>query len=220
MKNENLIFLKAARLLRQGVEWPSIYEAVGKDSASLTDAERTSFEQSVRRMAESLDGPAGKALRKALHSRLRSPKPTAEIVPASEAALVPPGPRQDLEAMITRIVRERVDELMVKVEGRQVEPDFLPKDVSVELQERRNVFERRKWSLYFEKWGCRMCSRKNVSHAATGHCARCHNLVAGRLALIKAEYERNNPETEIDRQIDRLTSRFRVAKSLLGRCEE
>ena len=143
-----------------------------------------------------------------------------EIVPALEAALVPPRSRQDVEAMIARIVRERVDEIMVKVEAGQVQPDFLPKDEAVELRRRQNMFEQRKWILYFEKFGCRMCHRKKMSHAGTGHCEACYVLIHSRLKEIKLEYERENPESEIDRQIDRLTSRFRVAKSLLSGGEE
>lgn len=145
---------------------------------------------------------------------------SAEIVPASEAARVPPRSREDVEAMIARIVRERVDEIMVKVEAGQVEPDFLRRDEATELRQRQDMFERRKWALYFEKYGCRGCHRKNVSHIGTGHCRTCHSLIVGRLRQLKAEYERSHPDSEIDRQIDRLTSRFRVAKSLLRGGEE
>lgn len=147
-------------------------------------------------------------------------EPRAEIVPAPKAAIVRRRSRQDVQAMIERIVRERVDEIMVKVEAGQVEPDFLRKDEAAELRQRQDMFERTKWSLYFEKWGCRMCHRKNVGHLGTGHCTRCHHLIRDRLNQLKLEYERENPESEIDRQIDRLTSRFRVAKSLLRGGEE
>lgn len=150
----------------------------------------------------------------------RKKVPTAEIVPASQAAIVPPRSREDVETMIARIVRERVDEIMVKVEAGQVEPDFLLKDEAAELRRRQDVFERRKWSLYFEKYGCRTCHRKNVSNFGTGHCQPCYQLIAQRLKQLRAEYEREHPDSEIDRQIDRLTSRFRVAKSLLRGGEE
>lgn len=143
-----------------------------------------------------------------------------EIVPAPEASEAPltlTSSREDVEAMIARIVRERVDEIMVKVEAGQVEPDFLPKKEAGELRRHLNMFEQRKWSLYFEKWGCRMCHRKKVAYCGTGHCNTCHSLLTARLKMLKREYECKHPaDSEIDRQIDRLTSRFRVAKSLLG----
>ena len=59
--------------------------------------------------------------------------PTAEIVAASEGAIIPPRSREDVETMIARIVRERVDEIMVKVEAGQLEPDFLLKDEAAEV---------------------------------------------------------------------------------------
>ncbi len=145
----------------------------------------------------------------------RKKAPTAEIVPASESALVPAPKRESPQEMIERLVRERVDEIMVKLEAGHPEPGFVPRDEADELRRRRNVFEQRKWSLYFERFGCRVCSRTNVAHYGNGHCQRCYALIQRRLKTIKAEYDESRPDAEIDRQIDRLTSRFRVAKSLL-----
>lgn len=141
---------------------------------------------------------------------------TAEIVPASQANLVPPRPHEEIEAMIARLVQEHVDEIMVKVDAGHLETDFLRRDDRVELRSRQNLFERRKWSLYFDKFGCRMCHRKGLPYMSTGHCTTCHGLLANRLGQIKREYDRDNPEAAIDRQIDRLTSRFIAAKSLLS----
>lgn len=150
----------------------------------------------------------------------RKKVPTAEIVPALEGALVPLQKRESPQEMIERLVRERVDEIMVKLEAGQHEPGFIPRDEADELRRRRDVFERRKWSIYFDKWGCRVCARKNVSHYGTGHCQRCYMVIQSRLKQIKAEWDESRPDAEIDRQIDRLTSRFRVAKSLLNRGDE
>lgn len=126
---------------------------------------------------------------------------TAEIVPASQTNLVPFPSPDGIEAMIAAIVKERVDEIMVKVEAGHIETDFLRRDERVELRSR---FERRKWRLYFEKYGCQMCHRKGLPYASTGHCTTCQALLAGRLKQLKREYDRENPEAEIDR----LTSRF------------
>jgi hypothetical protein len=126
-----------------------------------------------------------------------------------------------MQAIITRMVQDRVDEIMAERGGSQLEPGFQPKEVAYELQRRQTVFERRKWALYFLRWGCRMCNRKkNVSHASGGCCATCITRVGARLETIKLQYERDNPEAAIDRQIDRLTSRFRSAEALLGEGEE
>ena len=150
----------------------------------------------------------------------RKKKANVEIVPASEAVLVPREPAANLQEMLDRMVRERVDEILAMRAGGHVEPDFQPREVANDARIRNNVFEIRKWSLYFEKWGCRMCHRKNVGHASSGYCGRCHSLVALRLAAIKRNFYRDDPELEIERQINQITSRTRSAQALLGDVEK
>jgi hypothetical protein len=65
-----------------------------------------------------------------------------------------------------------------------------------------------------------MCSQKAVLHSRGGCCERCSSLVTQRLSQIKRDYERADPEREIERQIDRLTSRVRSARDLLGEYEK
>ena len=152
----------------------------------------------------------------------RKKKANVEIVSASETHLVPlvQAPAVNLQAMLDRMVRERVDEILAMRAGGHVEPDFQPREVANDARIRNNVFEIRKWSLFFEKWGCRTCHRKNVAHASSGCCARCHNLVAQRLAAIKRDFYRDDPELEIERQINQITSRMRSAQALLGDVEK
>jgi hypothetical protein len=77
------------------------------------------------------------------------------------------------------------------------------------------MFEREKWSLYFEKWGCQVCGKKTANHMHTGHCGACAGRITARLARIKLEYEQTHPEAEVERQIDQLTLRSRTAERLL-----
>ena len=149
----------------------------------------------------------------------REKKPIVELVLQSQMPLTLESPAANLQAMLDRMVRERVNEIMAEP-GADLEPDFQPKEVSFEIQRRQTVYERRKWALYFEKWGCRRCGGKKASHMGSGHCDKCHHLLAGRLLQIKHEYERANPEKEIERNIDRLTSRIRNAQRLLGKGEK
>src|SRR5882724_6868971 len=119
-----------------------------------------------------------------------------------------------MRAVLDRMVRDRVDEIMAergRPGGAQL---FQPRDVSYEIQRRQTVFERRKWALYFAKWGCRMCRRKKINHSSGGCCAACTSMVANRLSQIKIEYDRENPETQINENIDRLTRRLRSAQEL------
>jgi hypothetical protein len=50
---------------------------------------------------------------------------------------------------------------------------------------------RHRWRLYFDKFGCRSCHRKNVRHASHGLCRRCKKLVANRLRVTAAEFSRS-----------------------------
>jgi hypothetical protein len=138
-----------------------------------------------------------------------------EILSASEAVLVPRPTAENLQAAIDRMVRERVDAILAEHGAALLEPDFQSREVSYEIQRRQTVFERRRWSLYFEKWGCRRCDRKTVSHVCGGYCDRCHNLLFGRLVRIKREFDAANPDKEMQRNIDRLTRRLRSAQELL-----
>jgi Zn finger protein HypA/HybF involved in hydrogenase expression len=146
----------------------------------------------------------------------RKKTPRVEIVPRSEEALVPAPPTETPQAMLDRIVRERVDEIMAERGAGQLDPDFQTRKVAYEIQRRQTVFERRRWSIYFEKFGCRRCDDKEVSHCGGGYCDKCHGLLWQRLAKIKLDYEKANTERDIQKQIDHLTLRSRTAQALLG----
>ena len=146
----------------------------------------------------------------------RKKKANVEIVPASEAALVPKAPAAKLQDMLDRMVRERVDEILAERGAPLLEPDFQSKEIAIAIQQRQTVFDRRKWTLYFEKFGCRTCGNKKVSHASKGYCHACHLLIFCRLKSLKREFEQANPDPEKKRQIDQITSRVRSAQAFLG----
>src|SRR5690242_9121970 len=151
----------------------------------------------------------------------RKKKPVVEVERLPAAALVPRPTAADLQAAIDRLVRQRVDEILAERNPDQMAPAFQPREVAYELRRRQTVFQQREGRLYFEKWGCMICQRKKyVGHASGGICSGCYNRETMRRAALRREYERNNPETEIDKQIDRLTSRLRSAQELLGEIEK
>jgi Zn finger protein HypA/HybF involved in hydrogenase expression len=150
----------------------------------------------------------------------RKKNPSVEIMPRSGGALKPKLWTANFQATLERIVRERVDEIMANPGSSQFETDFQPKEFAIEIRQNQTVFESRKWRLYFEKWGCRMCSQKTVLHAGSGCCEKCNRLVTQRLIQIKRDYEKADPEREIERQIDHITSRVRSARELLGEGEK
>jgi hypothetical protein len=143
---------------------------------------------------------------------------TAEMVPASEAALVPARSAAKLTAMIENLVRRRVDEILSASGTVELEPNFRPAEVAKITRRGQDMFERKKGSLSFEKFGCMDCKRKAkaVSYGTNGLCSTCTLRWYHRYAQLKHEYEATHPEAETDRLIDRLTSRARVAEELLG----
>jgi hypothetical protein len=148
------------------------------------------------------------------HPRNEMSVKTAEIVPASETAIVSSAPSANLEALIEGLVRRRVDEAISRIGIGEFDPHFRPREVAAKARQIQNMFEREKFSLYFEKWGCMICSKKTV-HASNGHCTACVNRITSRLRQIKGDYEKAHPEAEIERQINHLTLRARTAEGLL-----
>jgi hypothetical protein len=145
----------------------------------------------------------------------RKNKPRVEIMPRSEAGLVPAPPTVNPRAMLDQLVRERVDEIMAERGAVQLEPDFQTREVAYEIQRRQTVFERHRWRIYFEKFGCREC-HEITDHMGRGYCSKCTQLISQRLARIKRDYDQVHTEADIRQQIDHLTSRQRTARMLLS----
>ena len=143
-------------------------------------------------------------------------KKKMEIILASPVPIAPVLGIDNLEAAIESMIRKRVDEALSRIGmGELDDPHFRPKEVSQKARQIQDMFEREKWSLYFEKWGCHDCGRKAASHAHGGICTTCAGRIQNRLKQLKLEYERAHPEAEIERQIDKLTLRSRTAERLL-----
>lgn len=157
------------------------------------------------------------------HPRDRIVLTGAEVIPEPEAAIVPMAakePSANLKAVIENMVRQRVDEILSASGIGEFEPNFRPREIAQAARQTQDMFERTKWSLYFEKWGCQVCGKKNAAHFHTGHCTTCACRIHQRLIKIKHDYEKTHPEAEIDRQIDQLTLRARSAAALLGDSEK
>lgn len=152
-------------------------------------------------------------------------KTTVEVLPQTATIVVRPTTAEielranpEIEAMIGRLVEERLRKIMSDEDA--VSESFQPKEISYEFRQQHELFERHKWILYFEKWGCQRCSRKKVSHGAKGYCSSCYARLHSRLVQIKADYEKANPEGRIGQDIDRLTLRVRSARALVGEREK
>ena len=90
----------------------------------------------------------------------RSKKVKAEIV-----RVAPPMDLAKLDALIQKRVAEATGG-----QGAIREPWFPSAALANEIRRHQSVFHRRKFRLYFERWGCMICHKKSVGHEAARAC--------------------------------------------------
>lgn len=62
-----------------------------------------------------------------------------------------------------------------------MEPWFQTREVAKKILRLQSVPERRKWAVYYSRWGCVRCGRRGHPHSSNGMCTRCHPMLAMRL---------------------------------------
>src|SRR2546426_5094281 len=96
-----------------------------------------------------------------------------------------------------------------------MEPWFLPREIAYAILRLLPVSHQRKWSHYFEDWGCLICGRKKVNHFANGFCFRCRVKVSDRLKrCLKKRAQEDGPSPED--QVAKIVSRIANAERLLA----
>jgi len=123
---------------------------------------------------------------------------------------------EDMKAMLDRLVRSKLEEILAERGEDQLEPATR----SRRIRQIHPGFERVKHVLYFEKWGCQTCGKKNVAHMSNAKCERCSGRFIQRMQQLEIQWVRNNPESQIADDIDHLTRRHRTARALLEEGEE
>jgi hypothetical protein len=125
----------------------------------------------------------------------------------------PDGPEyQDwFKGRIAEIVDQRVKEALENENAAPFQPWFQPKAIATLMRRKQTVSEQRKWSYFFEDWGCMICETRKIPHACLGMCHGCYGLVQGRLASSMRRRER--PEQQVFQDTERL-AREAVAPSL------
>ena len=73
-----------------------------------------------------------------------------------------------------------------------LEPWFRSRQESLEIKRTQTVPEQRKWSVYYERWGCVSCTKNKTPHRALGFCLTCYLRVSQRIKEILKETERNS----------------------------
>lgn len=120
------------------------------------------------------------------------------------------------EADLDRLIQQKVTEALAANHTAILEPWFRSPAVAAAIRRHQSVFHKRKFSLYFEKWGCLVCGTKRKPHENHALCRTCLERFRTRLMWMEKEYASTHPQEYADRQTEDLTSRVRSAERILG----
>jgi hypothetical protein len=120
------------------------------------------------------------------------------------------------EADLDRIIQQKVAEALAN-QGDILEPWFqTSRALAAAIRRHQSIFHKRKFALYFEKWGCLACGTKEQAHVSHGICQHCLGKFLARLRLLEKDYAKDHPQEYEDQQIESLTSRVRSAERIIG----
>ena len=105
----------------------------------------------------------------------------ARVVTPEIVSEVPTTRPADMNALLDRLVMQRVAEVFAKRDGFILEPWFQTKSVAKEIRKLQTVQDRNAKALYFERYGCIHCHTQKHRHASSGLCIACYRLIAERL---------------------------------------
>lgn len=92
-------------------------------------------------------------------------------------------PLESADAMLNDLIQRKVAEVLASNEAAILEPFFQTKSITTQLRKLQSVTEQRKWSFYFEDYGCLICNTKDVPHSSLGMCQRCIGRTKSRLVV-------------------------------------
>jgi hypothetical protein len=97
------------------------------------------------------------------------------------------------KAELTRLVQEKVAEIMAERDAIVFEPFFRSRQIAYELKRLQNISEQEKFTVSFERYGCIDCKTKERIHGGNGLCSLCHSKWFYRLTQIIAEGIKGEP---------------------------
>ena len=112
-----------------------------------------------------------------------------------EIEVLPPEPVNyavQVHETLDRLVSQKVQEALEQPGGLTMEPWFRTRQEADAIRRQQRVPERKKWSAYYERWGCIVCETTKKPHAANGFCHSCRTKVYQRLQKVLKDME--NPE--------------------------
>jgi len=106
-----------------------------------------------------------------------------EVLPSPQELLREPTDK----AQLMRLAAEMAAQMVAQREEFLFEPFFRSRRVAYELKRLQTVSEQRKWSVFFERFGCLICETMERIHGGNGMCCRCYSNTLGRLKQIIGE---------------------------------
>lgn len=62
---------------------------------------------------------------------------------------------------------------------------FADRERAEMIRRSQTVAERKRWTWYFDRWGCLVCQRRDVPHASNGMCESCRARTYRRLKSVR-----------------------------------
>jgi hypothetical protein len=107
----------------------------------------------------------------------------AELIPSPDMIL-----RAGVDkATLDRIVQQRVAEIMAERDAVVFEPFFRSRQIAYELKRLQTMPEQRKWTVFFDRYGCLICETRKRIHVGNGMCTQCYARTFRTLKQIIAE---------------------------------
>lgn len=107
----------------------------------------------------------------------------AELMPSADMIL-----RAGIdEKTLNRLVQVKVAEIMAERDVIVFEPFFRSRQIAYELKRLQTVPEQRKWTVFFDRYGCLLCETRKRIHAGNGMCPRCYQNTFNALTQIIRE---------------------------------
>jgi hypothetical protein len=106
-----------------------------------------------------------------------------EILPSMDSIL-----RRGIdERTLNSLVQQKVAEIMAERDAVVFEPFFRSRQIAYELKRLQTMPEQRKWSVWFERYGCLICETRKRIHVGNGMCTQCYQRTFQTLKQIIAE---------------------------------
>ena len=134
-----------------------------------------------------------------------------------KAEIVRPRPSQraSLRAEIDRLVKQNVEEILARhADAALFEPDIFHDRLVHDEMARRNVFDRKKWALYFAQWGCRECKKTDQVHVGSAYCLHCYQVIRTRMIQLRKNWEAEHPAHPPE--LDQIDEKIRTAKRVFA----